>query len=626
MSFKQNEPQQQQQQQQQLTNTITGNTNETQETDHEIKGRGKWAKGLEFLLSCISLSVGLGNVWRFPHAAYTNGGGAFLIPYLIILFIIGRPLYYMELVLGQFSGRGPIRVWKCVPAFKGIGVAQIVTTIYITIFYNYLMAITLYYLFSSFQNPLPWSVCDEQWIPGGHCPKDNQTNPFNRTWADLYYEHNVLHKSSGLDDINWISWRIVLCLMGSWILVWLSIVKGVSSLGKVSYFTAIFPYTVLIALLGVALSMDGAWDGIKWFFTPEWSKLLEPIVWYRAVEQSFFSLAVCFGSLIMYSSYNEFNNNVYRDAIIIAVLDTCTSLLAGCVIFSNLGHLAKVMDKDIKDVVEGGPGLTFVVYPHALSTIKWVPQLWSVLFFLMFFTLGIGSSVAQVETILTAIKDEFTSLHQKKGLLAAIACSLFFLCGLPLATDAGTYVMQLLDNYGVGTAVFFYGICQSVGIFWIYGLRRFCSDIKFMLSQRVSMFWKVTWGFATPVALIVIFIYGNVEIANSSQNTVGMPAWGTGIGWALAMVAMIQVPLWIIVTIIMQKGDIVQKIIGAFKASPDWGPISPKIFQKWVEYNNEKKRHSMGYINSAFTSDNVINSKSSSVQIIKVVRNTNNSV
>lgn len=109
------------------------------------------------------MSVGLGNVWRFPYVAYTNGGGAFLIPYLLLLFIVGRPLYYMEMVMGQFSSRGPIKVWKCVPALKGIGFAQIITNCFLTIFYNYLMALTLYYLFASFQNPLPWSVCNPAW-------------------------------------------------------------------------------------------------------------------------------------------------------------------------------------------------------------------------------------------------------------------------------------------------------------------------------------------------------------------------------------------------------------------------------------------------------------------------------
>ena len=81
--------------------------------------RLNWDNPIEFLLSCVSLSVGLGNIWRFPFTAYENGGGAFLIPYLIVLIFIGRPLYFMEMILGQFSSYGSVKIWKCVPIAKG---------------------------------------------------------------------------------------------------------------------------------------------------------------------------------------------------------------------------------------------------------------------------------------------------------------------------------------------------------------------------------------------------------------------------------------------------------------------------------------------------------------------------
>ncbi|CAG2182355.1 unnamed protein product, partial [Oppiella nova] len=186
-------------------------------------------------------------------------------------------MYYLELVLGQFSGRGPIKVWKCVPALKGIGFAQMFSTAYIIIFYNYLMALTIYYFTQSFQDPLPWTECQPEWSPTGTCSANTTTttSPISsapdirflgdddaiqsqKSWAELYYElvKHVLHRSSGLDDMNWISWKLVLCLMGSWVMVYLSIIKGVSSMGKVAYFTAVFPYVVLIALLAVALTTD----------------------------------------------------------------------------------------------------------------------------------------------------------------------------------------------------------------------------------------------------------------------------------------------------------------------------------------------------------------------------------
>lgn len=132
-----------------------------------------------------------------PKSQLTSAtAGAFLIPYLLLLFVVGRPLYYMEMVMGQFSGRGPIKVWKCVPALKGIGFAQIITNCFLTIFYNYLMALTLFYLFASFQSPLPWSECDPSWA--GNCTANetseihiaNVTEPIaaTRSLTDLYFQ------------------------------------------------------------------------------------------------------------------------------------------------------------------------------------------------------------------------------------------------------------------------------------------------------------------------------------------------------------------------------------------------------------------------------------------------------
>lgn len=125
----------------------------------------------------------------------------------------------------------------------------------------------------------------------------------------------------------------------SWAMVFLILVKGVKSSGKASYVLAFFPYFVLSILLARALTLPGAMNGIKYFLTPQWDKILEPKVWYAAVTQVFFSLSVCFGNIIMYSSYNKFEHNVYRDSNIVTTLDTLTSLLAGCCIFGILGSL-----------------------------------------------------------------------------------------------------------------------------------------------------------------------------------------------------------------------------------------------------------------------------------------------
>ena len=121
--------------------------------------RQQWDNPVEFLLSCISMSVGLGNVWRFPFTAYENGGGAFLIPYILVLIFVGRPLYLLELALGQFSSKGTVGVWDVVPGLRGVGYGQVIGTGCVATYYCSLIGLSIYYLIMSFYPTLPWTLC-----------------------------------------------------------------------------------------------------------------------------------------------------------------------------------------------------------------------------------------------------------------------------------------------------------------------------------------------------------------------------------------------------------------------------------------------------------------------------------
>ncbi|RXG52435.1 Sodium-dependent nutrient amino acid transporter 1, partial [Armadillidium vulgare] len=454
----------------QYLNLINGNVNygfekdgtetKTNEEKHQevkddienVPTRDHWDRPIEFLLSCISMSVGLGNVWRFPFTAYNNGGGAFLIPYLLVLLFVGRPLYYMELCMGQFASYGNVEVWNVVPAFKGLGYGQAVSTYAVATYYMSLMAITIFYFIFSFSNTLPWSSCPQN-VSG--CI-DSTMNLSGSEYAnstsssEFYFVNEVLHKNpKGLDEgLSPPNLKLSLCLLASWIILFFILVKGVKSSGKAAYFTALFPYLILFTLLGKGASLPGAVNGIKYFVTPQWEKLLEPSVWYAAVGQCFFSLNVGYGSVIMFASYNKFSHNIYRDAVIISCTDTLTSFIAGCTIFSILGHLAFIMKvDDINLVIKGGgSSLAFISYPDAIARFQSVPQLFSVCFFLMLFTLGIGSGTAMVGCIITIICDKFP--HLRRSFVTIVVCISGFLLGLIYVTPEGSYALDLVDHYG----------------------------------------------------------------------------------------------------------------------------------------------------------------------------------
>ncbi|XP_046454677.1 sodium-dependent nutrient amino acid transporter 1-like isoform X2 [Daphnia pulex] len=562
-------------------------------SNDEGQQRDTWGNPVEFLMSCISLSVGLGNIWRFPFTAYENGGGAFLIPYLVVLLLIGKPLYFLEMILGQFSSYGSVKVWAVVPLAKGVGYGGALATWFVVTYYCCLMALTVFYFFSSFQSVLPWTVCDPAWATStcyNSSAASNLTGIGNLTGrtssAEEFFNYNVLQKIVNIDDgVGIPEWRLTLCLLFSWIIIALILMKGVASSGKAAYFTAIFPYVVLLTLLVRGVTLDGAVDGILFFITPQWDKILTPQVWYAAVTQCFFSLSVGFGPIIMNASYNGFRHRIYRDATIVSFMDTFTSLLAGVTIFSILGNLAHESGKSIETVVQGGTGLAFISYPEAISKFDVVPQLFAVLFFLMLFTLGVGSAVSLCGCIITIICDAFP--NWKRWMVTLVICSAGFLLGLVYVTPGGQHVLDVVDFFGGGFIIFVIAVVEVTAICWIYGLKNFLRDTEFMLGIRLGIYWKFTWGFFIPLSLMGIFIYSLANFRTFVTDGYVYPASLTGSGWVLAALALIQVPIWAGIAIYKRKGSLLDRLKASVTPTENWGPQDPKIRSQWILFKQE---------------------------------------
>ncbi|XP_073945336.1 sodium-dependent nutrient amino acid transporter 1-like isoform X2 [Choristoneura fumiferana] len=555
--------------------------------------RATWDNQIEFLMSCIATSVGLGNVWRFPFVAYDNGGGAFLIPYIIVLILIGKPMYYLECVLGQFSSRNSVKVWALSPGMKGAGYAQALGCVYILSYYVSIIALCLFYLVMSFQSTLPWAICDDSWTDV-YCVPSDQTEGIDETKngtssAELYFVRTVLQQSDSIvGGLGLPIWYLTVALFMSWFIIFLIVARGVKSSGKAAYFLAIFPYVVMIILLITTMTLPGAGTGVLFFLTPQWDKLIELDVWYAAVTQVFFSLSVCTGTIIMFSSYNGFKQNIFRDSMIVTTLDTFTSLLSGITIFGILGNLGYVLQKPVAEVVgSGGSGLAFISYPDAIAKTP-LPQLFSVLFFLMMSVLGIGSGVALLSAVNTVMLDAFPRV--KTIFMSAFCCTAGFGIGLVYVTPGGQWILDLVDYFGGTFLILFCGITEIIGVMWIYGLENVCLDIEFMLGIRTSMYWRWCWGLITPAMMLVVFIYALISFDTLLFGGEPYPMAGYVSGYMMLFLGIAFVPLFLAVTMYKNKtGNFIRTFKQAFKAKSSWGPRNIATKREWELFKMDAK-------------------------------------
>ncbi|XP_064876125.1 sodium-dependent neutral amino acid transporter SLC6A17-like [Oncorhynchus nerka] len=318
------------------------------------EGRPAWNSKLQYILAQVGFSVGLGNVWRFPYLCQKNGGGAYLVPYFILLILIGIPLFFLELAVGQRIRRGSIGVWNYVyPQLGGIGVSSLMVCGFVGLYYNVIIGWSIFYFFQSFQYPLPWAECPIRVVNGSQAIIEPECEKSSAT--TYFWYRQTLNITSTIEDSGGLNWKMTMSLFAAWLIVCLAVIKGIQSSGKVMYFSSLFPYVVLICFLVRGLMLKGSVDGIAHMFTPRYTppkleKMLEPQVWREAATQVFFALGLGFGGVIAFSSYNKRDNNCHFDAALVSIINFITSILATLVVFAVLGFKANIMNE--KCVVE----------------------------------------------------------------------------------------------------------------------------------------------------------------------------------------------------------------------------------------------------------------------------------
>ncbi|KAM6932895.1 sodium- and chloride-dependent GABA transporter 2-like [Xenentodon cancila] len=518
--------------------------------------RGHWGSKVEFLLAVAGNVVGLGNVWRFPYLCYKNGGGAFLVPYLVFAIICGVPLFLLETTIGQYTQEGAITCWrKLCPLAEGIGFGGQLILLYSSMTYITILSWALLYLVFSFSSQLPWASCNNYWnthdcvdfsAQNNTLPRTNRTN--SSSAATQFWERRVLAISGGIEEIGSIRWEVLLCSIVMWIICYFCVWKGVKSTGKVVYFTATFPYLMLLTLLIRGLSLPGAFQGVVFYLLPDLSRLTDPQVWMEAGAQIFFSYSVGVGILTVLGSYNKHHNNCYRDCLYLCLLNSGTSFVAGFAVFSVLGFMAHEQGVPIAEVAESGPGLAFIAYPQAVAMMP-LPQLWSICFFVMLILLGLDTEFVAIEVVMTSITDMFPGVMRRPGRrerFLLLFCQICFVSQLVMITEGGMYVFQMFDYYACnGTCILFLSMFETVAMGWMFGADRLFRIIKDMTGVRANAFFKICWLYLTPLVSLGAFICSLVKYQPLTFNRWYVyPSWAYVLGWLMALSSILLVPGW----------------------------------------------------------------------------------
>lgn len=443
------------------------------------KGRERWSSRIAFIMASIGAAIGYGNIWRFPSLVYKYGGGAFFIPYLLALFIIGIPVLTLETALGQVYQSGDMGTFGAIhKRFRGLGLISAMNAFYVVTYYNGLLAWTIRSFFDAFANDI-WKG-------------EGDVEPYS------YFIDTIIGMSTLQDNLypTRMVWPNVGCLALAWILVFLCLAFGIKNEGRITYFTCGFPFLLIFVFLGISMNLEGSKKGVEAYIGLWDMSVLStmPEIWSTAVTQIFFSIGATYGIMTAFGSHCDKNAPAFANSCIIAISDSIFAVIAGFATFAMAGYVADYQGKEIDELGISGPGLVFGMFPTGLATLNNGGHLVR-LFFFFLFLLGIDSAFALTEAALTVLHDTAFFNSTRRPVLAAGLCLIAFLCGLLYVTDAGLIFLDVVDFY-INFIMILVGFFECFTAGWMYNIDKQIRNLgmPIVLSYMATTFGSVLIG------------------------------------------------------------------------------------------------------------------------------------
>jgi len=496
--------------------------------------REKWSSRSAFILAAIGSAVGLGNAWRFPGLAAKYGGGAFLFVYLIAMLVIGIPLLMMEISVARYTRQGaPGSMRAMNKKTEGIGWLAVSNGIGISIYYAAVFAWVILMFVMAFK----------------FMGLTGNTEAASNLWAD------TIKTTWTVQGFTTISWPVVGCLIAAWVLCYICIRNGTTTVGKVVKYTVSLPVICLLIMAVRGMMMPGAMSGLAKLFIPDWSALADSNLWVDAIGQVFYSLSTSMAIMFAYGSFLDEKTNIAVDTVIIAFSDMFISILAGIVMFTTMAGVG-MLDK----MSASGIATAFIIYPQAIVKISdsgVFNMIFAFIFYFCLITLAIDSLFSIIEGISTAVSDKF-KLNKKKTTLTI--CVVEGIISLIYVTGAGVAVLDTVDYFINSFTLIVTGILEMIAAGWFFKTYKILDE----LNRNTNKFKMPSWWFIPSIKFISPVVLGGLFVWNLVNLFKNGGIYGAADGYTLWSNLLFG---WGIAALILCSGLIVKIIVKIKKRS-----------------------------------------------------------
>ena len=452
----------------------------------------EWNSNLAFMMAMIGSAVGLGNIWRFPNVLYSHGGGSFMIPYIVSLFLLGISFVLVEYAVGFKFKKSIARVMYSIKdKLEPVAWFILLVVFLITTYYVCVVGWDFIYIILSFTKA--WGA-----------------NP------DLYFSNNVLHATDSMSGLFTIVPNVLISVFIIWFIAWMIIKRDLNDgIGKVSQILLPLLCLIVIGIVAFSLTLPGASIGYTQIFTPDWSALANLDVWLAAFGQIVFSLSLGMAIAMTYASYLPEGSKLVDNAVIVAFSNSGFEVFNSIGIFSILGFMAATSGIPFNELVTEGTGLAFVVFPQVFNTMGSVAYILGPLFFICILFAGITSVIALLEGVCYSISEKFL-IERKKT--ATVVCIVGFLISCIFATGAGSTILGIFDAYLNNFALLLAVLLECLIFGWIYKFDDLIETLNNNSKLQVGKTWKVTIKYILPICIAGLWIQGVYSTVSQSDG------------------------------------------------------------------------------------------------------------